>query len=400
MIGEIPQSATESAYQPTGPVLHVTSLTRKDMSYGISILDKSFTELNSYSPIQRTNKDQRTFQSFVDESVDNPYEAWKWIGTRSLARKKAFAMHAHLTATYSVPGVYPQNESQKGDKEMAFAMRDIVEWETINSNYRPSYLLATMGMLVNPVTYLQTDYNQVDQKIQEKTDDGYQETHILDEVLSGVNFDVLSINQVLITNVYEQNIQRQRTIIKRRYVEYSELKAQYGNHPNWDFLQAGVKVIYDDANSLFYDVRDEDHPYLVEEVIRETRRDDSGIPFLNGIYFGNDNVDWNPIKHRDNRNAPKYNIVPFGYHRINEHFFYYSSLMFEVGWDDQLIDAMYQTTMNREFLDAEQPILVSGVGKIDTSIVFPGGVSTTENPDAKVQNILPPKAGNLYRALQ
>ena len=397
MIGAITKTDQISTYQPPKDVLKLSENVRKDYAYGFEVLHKAHNELNGYSVIERMNKDQRTFQSFVDESVDNPDEAWKWIGTRSLARKKAFAMHAHMTSSYVVPNVFPQNSSQDDDRAMASVMRDILEWETINSNYRPSFLLATMGMLVNPVTYLQADYIEVYQKIKEKKGN----TKILDEVLSGLDCKVMSADQVLITNIYEeQDIQKQRSIIKRRYVEYSELESKYKDHDNWDYLQPGVKSIYNDEAGLFYDIKDDDHPNLVEEIIWENRRDDGQVVFLNGIYFGDDNVEWNPIKHRDNRNAPKYDITPFGYHRVNEHFFYYASLMFEVGWDDKLIDAMYQTTMNREFLDLEQPLMISGVDKIDTSVVFPGGIFTTVNPDAKAQTIIPPKSGNPYVALQ
>lgn len=401
MIGEIQKNSQISTYQPSREVMEFSNQVRKDYAYGFDTLHKSWPELNNYSVIERMNKDQRTFQSFVDESVNNPDEAWKWIGTRSLARKKAFAMHAHMTSSYVVPNVYPQNSSQEDDNAMANAMRDILEWETINSNYRPAFLLATMGMLVNPITYIQTDYYEVYQKIKEKQENGkYTETEILDEVLSGLNCNILSADQVLITNVYEQNIQKQRSIIKRRFVEYSELKAKYEKHEKWGYLQAGVKTIYNDEDGLFYDIKDDDHPYLVEEITWENRRDDGEVCFLNGIYFGNQNIDSNPIKHRDNRNAPKYDIVPFGYHRVNEHFFYYASLMFEVGWDNNLIDAMYQTTMNREFLDLEQPLMITGVDKIDTSVVFPGGIMTTMNENAKATPIIPPKNTNPYNALR
>ena len=396
MIGDITKQSSVSLYQPSDSERVLAHQVRKDYAYGFDVLHRGWNELNGYSVIERMNQDQRTFQSFVDESVENPEEAWKWRGTRSLARKKAFAMHAHMTASYIVPNIFPQNSAQDDDRAMASAMRDIVEWETINSNYRSAFLLTTMGMLVNPVTYLQSDYAEVYQTIKA---DG-ENSEILDEVLSGLNCRVWSADQVLITNAYEQDIQKQRSLTKTRYVEYSELEAKYKEHPNWAFLQPGIKAVYNEEDGLFYDVKDDEHPSLVQECTWENRREDAEVCYLNGIYFGNENVDYNPIKHQDNRNAPKYDIVPFGYHRINEHFFYYASLMFEVGWDDKLIDAMYQTTMNREFLDLEPPIMVSGVDKVDTAIIFPGGVHATLNPDAQAKAILPPRSGNPYAAMQ
>src|SRR3990167_6736533 len=146
MIGEIIKGKTLiSTYQPSKEELDLSSMVRKDYAYGFDALHRSWPELNNYSVVERMNKDQRTFQAYVDEEITNPDEAWKWRGTRGLARKKALAMHAHLTSRYIVPNIFPQNSSQDDDKAMASAMRDIVEWETINSNYRPAFLLAVMG---------------------------------------------------------------------------------------------------------------------------------------------------------------------------------------------------------------------------------------------------------------
>ena len=400
MVGDILSKTPVSTYQPSEDEVLFVKNVKKDYGIGDAILNNTTSELNFYSPISRANKDQRTFNSFVDESVDDPNEAWKWRGTRSLARNKAMAMHAHLTAGYIIPNIVAQNEQQQEDRDVSEVMRDSVEWLTVNSNYRPSFLLAAQGMLVNPVTYLEADYCEVYQTITERNETGYKKLKVLDEVLSGFNANVLSCDQVLITNAYQQNIQRQRVILKRKYVEYSELKAKYGEHYNWDCLAPGIKSVYNDADGLFYDVKDDEHPYLVEEVIYYNRREDAEVPFLNGIYFGNENIEWNPIKHRDNRNAPKYNITPFGYERINEHYFFFKSLINRVGWDDQLIDAMYEMQMNREFLDLDTPIAVTGEEKVDSDIVFPGAVAVFQNKDTKVTPIIPPSSGNGYRAMK
>ncbi len=392
MIGEILNTKTDvSLYQPSKEVSDFTALVKKEYGYGDEILRRPWEELNNYSVIDRDQKDRRTFNSYVDESVEDPAEAWKWRGTRSMARNRAMAMHAHLTAQYVVPMVIAQNEKQEDDREMGNVMRDILEWMTVNSGYRPSFLLATMGMLVSPVTYLGAEYCEVFQTIKEKQDDGTLSTkEILDEVLSGFQAPVYSVDQVLITNAYEQNIQRQRSIIERRYVEKSELEAKYGDHENWPFVLPGIRAIYNSDDGMFYDVKDEDHPYLVEEVTYKCRRDDIEVCFINGIYFGDSDVEANPIRHRDNRGAPKYNKIPFGYERIGEHYFYWKSMINRVGWDHQLMDAMYETTMNKAFLDLLPPLSISGEDKIDTSLVFPGAVTAFKNENTKVTPVLPP----------
>lgn len=401
MLGDIYSSKTPvSGYQPSQEVQDFTSNVKRDFSEGVNILSREWTELNDLSVIDRMNRDQRTFNAFVDESCEDPSEAWKWRGTRSKARNKAIAMHAQLTAGYIIPMFMAQNEDDEEDRDFSDAMKDVCEWMIDNSNYKSSFLMTAMGMLVNPVTYLGAEYATVFQKIKEKTSEGYSTQEIIDEVLSGFQAPVYSADQILITNAYEQNIQRQRVIIKRRYIEYSEAKAKYGEHENWEYVNAGTKSVYDSDEGLFYDVKDDDHPNLVEECTYLNRREDTEVCFIGGIYMGENDVNNNPIRHRDNRNAPKYNVVPFGYQRINEHFFYYKSLMNSQYWDNQLLDAQYEVGMNRLFLDTNMPIAITGAEKFDTEIVFPSSVVAFANKDAKVSPLLPAaNLGNLFNGM-
>lgn len=401
MIENIGRKKVASSYSPSADVAELTSIVKKDYGTGHNILTKSWVELNNRSVLEDRDRGQRTFNAFVDESIEDPATAWQWRGRRSKARNKAIQMHAYMTSSYIIPGFIAQNEDDEEDRDFSDAMQDTVEWMIYNSNYRDSFLKASMGMLVNPVTYMGAEYCEVYQTIKEKTEQGFTKKEVLDEVLSGFNAPVYSADQVLISNAFEQNIQRQRVIIKRRYIDYSEAEAKYGEHENFKHVTPGIKAIFGE-DGLFYDVKDDDHPHLVEEVIWQNRRDDSEIPFLNGIYMGEDNVDANAMKHRDNRGAPKYNVIPFGYQRINEHFFYFKSLMNAQYWDDQLLDEQYRMGMNRAFLDTNMPVAVTGVDNPDISnLVFPSAVAAFSNPDAKVTPLLPQaNLGNLFNAMQ
>lgn len=392
MIGET-QNQTLSLYQPSQEISDFTSLIKKDYSEGVRILNTPYLELNYRSVITDENRGQMMFNAFVDESNEDPYQAYKWRGTRSSARNKGIAMHAQLTAGYLLPLFIAQNDDDDVDKDFSEIMRDIVEWmaEPTNSNYQESFLQIVFGTLSNPVTYLGAEFNEIYQKIIEKTKQGYETKEVLDEVLSGFKCPIWSSSQILITNAYERNIQRQKRIIKRRYVEKSELETKYGDHPNWQFVQDGVKSIYSEEDGLFYDIKDDDHPNLVAEETALCRRDDNEVPFINGIYMGNEKIEHNPIKHRDNRNTPKYNVIPFGYNRIGEHFFYYKSMMNVVGWDNQLYDAMSEVIMNNALLEQDPPVAVYGTDQIDSAMNFPGAVVAFEDKDTKVAPIFPPK---------
>lgn len=393
MLADIYQKDSASAYQPSEDVVRFTSDVRKDYAEGVRILNYPWVELNNRSVIDDENRGQLMFNAFVDETEEDSKEAWKWRGTRSMARNKGITMHAQLTANYLLPLFIAQNENDEIDRGMSEVMRDIIEWmaEPTNSDYQSAFLQIVFGMETNPVIFLGAEFYEVYQTIREKTEKDWEKKEILDEVLSGFKAPVLSASQVLITNAYERNIQRQRRIIKRRYVEKSELEAKWGEHPNWSYLQNGIRSIYSEEDGLFYDVKDLEHPYLVAEEIALTRRDDSEVCFLGGIYFGSEDIENNPIRHRDNRGAPKYNVIPFGFSRIGDHFFYYKSMMNALGWDNQLYDAMSEIVMNNAFLEQDPPMGVYGTDQIDSDMNFPGAVVSFPDKEMKASPIFPPK---------
>lgn len=394
MIGEINKSTQLSIYQPSKTVGDFTGYVKKDYAQGQEILERGWTELNDRSVIDDENRGQMMFNAFVDTSVEDPDEAWKWRGTRSMARNKGIAMHANLTANFLLPMFDAQNENDEVDQDFSEVMRDIIEWmaSPTNSNYQSSFMAVVFGMIKNPVTYMGAEYCDIFQKIRVRNADGTSTTkEILDEVFSGFNAPIYSSTQVLITNAFERNIQKQRRIIKRRYIEYSEAEAKWKDHPHWSFVQEGMRSVYNDEDGLFYDIKDQDHPHLVAEETALSRRDDSEVCFLGGIYMGDENVENNPILHRDNRNAPKYNVVPFVYSRIGEHFFYGKSMMNAIGWDNQLYDAMSEVVMNNALLEQDPPIVTSGGEKIDSEINFPGAVVASEDPNFKASRIFPSK---------
>lgn len=392
MIGAIDKNTPKSLYNPSEAVKSFTKVVQVDYQTGEDILNKSYLELNDRSVLDDENRGQLMFNAFVDTEAGDPREQWKWRGTRSMARNKGIAMHAQLTAGFLLPIFVAQNDDDEEDRVFSEMMRCIIEWMAAptNSNYQSSFLQVVFGMITNPVTYLGAEYCEVMQTVKEKLASGKVITKgIIDEILSGFQAPIYSSSQILITNAFERNIQKQRRIIKRRYVEKSELEAKYGNHPNWSHVKAGVKTIYNAADNLFYDVKDDAHPTLVAEDIVMTRRDDSEVPFIGGIYVGTENIEDNMMRHRDNRGAPKYDVIPFGYHRIGEHFFYYKSMMNALGWDNMLYDAMSEIVMNRAILDVEVPIAVTGSDDIDQDVVFPNSVVVLESPDAKVSRLLP-----------
>jgi len=399
LISDYFQKDKVSLYQPSSDVIQLTQISKENYARGYEIIHSAFPELNDRSVIDDEQNGKKIFNAYVDESTLDPSEAWKWKGTRSAARNAAVAMHAQLTAGFLFPAVSAQDENDMEDRAVGDFMRELLVWMGENSNYRTSFIQVVMGMLTNPVTYLGAEYAEVLQKIRQKTDNGYEIKEVLDEELSGFRAPVYSSSDILITNAYVQNIQQQTCVIKQRYLDYNDAQKKYGTHENWQYVQRGVNTIFNETDGLFYDVFDADNPDLVKETTLMWRSDDAEVTFLGGVYMGNENVEHNPMTHRDVKGQPKYDVIPFGYYRISEHFFYYKSLMSSLQWDDALLDEMYRSVMNREFLDLFPPISIAGEEKVDTQVIFPGAQFVTPNKDTKVSTLLPPSQSNKYSAL-
>jgi hypothetical protein len=395
MIGNLENKNPESSYKPSDAIREFTSNVQSDYQTGQNILTKSWTELNDHSVIEDMNNGQKMFNAFVDESFENPNDAWKYRGTRSKARNKGIVMHANLTTSYLLPSFKAQNEDDEVDREMSDFMTDLVEWmcECENSNYKENFLNVVFAMMHDPIVYLSAEWNEIMQTIKIKSEDGkYTKKEILDEVMSGFNTEVWNADQILLSNAFQRNIQKQKFVGKRKWIEYTEAEAKYGEHDNWEFVKPGVMSVFNGEDNLFYDIVDDEHPTMVEEFTYLNRREDIEVCFLGGIYMGDENIENNPIKHRDNFYAPRYNIQQFGYYPIGTKFIFYKSMMNTMRWDNALYDSATEIVANRAILEAEFPIAISGTnddGQFDGGIAFPNAVVVMGDKDAKVQKLLP-----------
>jgi len=138
-------------------------------------------------------------------------------------------------------------------------------------------------------------------------------------------------------------LQRQRFIIRKRLIDYDEAKAIYGEHTNFSYVSPGIKVLYNSSDGMFYEQFDENIPTLCEEATYFNRREDIQVVFINGIYMGDSNVNANPIKHRDNKNRPKYPYVKFGAEPIDEKsFYFYKSLVARLANSQEEFDHLHR----------------------------------------------------------
>lgn len=405
MRGTIDKETPVSTYKPSKAEREFLKVVHKSYDTGHNILTKPWPELNNRSVLEDMDAGRKMFNAFVDDSGGDVATDWRWRGTRSKARNKAIAMHANLTAGYIMPTFHAQNNDDELDRGFSEFMSDIVDWMASdeNSDYKVNFLSLVFAMETDPIVYLGAEYQEVMQEIKIKGEDGrYTKKEILDEVLSGFKAPIYTADQILVTNAFERNLQKHNCIIKRRFIEKEEAEAKYGSYKNFEYAANGRNVMYNEDDGLLYSVKDDEHPNLIEEVTYLNRRDDTEICFLGGIPMieSDDDIENSRIKHRDNFDAPRYNIQQFGYHSIGSHFLFYKSMMATLRWDNSLYDAMTEIAMNRAVLDAEMPLAVTGSDKVDQDIIYPNAVVALKDKDTKVAPLLPASnLNNIFNAL-
>lgn len=376
-----------SSYQPPKDVVSLTQRISQDYQQGVSLQTKPFTEFNDMSLLDRADLDQKRWNAYrMPQSADID-EAWRWNGVRPITRNRIIGIVAQMTSKIVIPAPFAQNDKDEIDRTAALVMRDLMDYNIRNSNYVEDYISWITDALVNPAAYLGVGFFEAMQTIKEDNEGKISKKEVIDGVLSGFQTNNIPLDEILIGNFYQKRLERQRFVIRRRYIDYDEAESLKGDHENFEYIQPGIREIFNSETNMFYDVVDENIPTLVEELTYYNRLEDSEIPFMNGVYVGDKDIESNRIKHRDNEDRPKYNFAVLGYEDISSRFFYFKSAAWKLGDDDELVVRTEQLLADATFLATMTPTVTSGVGQLSEAIMIPGKNTAFENPDAKIQPI-------------
>lgn len=376
-----------SEYQPPEDVKKLTGRIQIDYQSAFDLQNRQFTEFNDLSVLGRADLDQKRWNAYRYPQSEDIDESWRWNGIRPITRNRIIGIVAQMTAKIVIPAPFAQNDKDELDRTSALVIRDLMDYDIRNSNYVDNYILWIEDALVNPAAYIGVGFFEILQTIKEENEGKISKKEVIDGVMSGFQTFNIPLDEILIGNFYQRQLDRQRYIVRRRYIDYDEAKALKGEHENFEYVKPGIKTIFDSGTEMFYNVVDENLQTLCEELTYFNRLEDAEIPFMNGIYVGDKDTEANRIKHRDNENRPKYNFAVLGYEDISSRFFYYKSAAWKLGDDDELVVRTEQLLADATFLSTIPPAITSGIGQLSEAIMIPGKNTAFENPDAKIQPI-------------
>ena len=376
--------AMPSEYKPGEEAYNVRQMIINSFTWADITMRKPRREYNDMSTLTRMMYDQMAFNIYQPNNgqpnMGDPSQSWKSNAMRPIVRNKVISIAAHATAKLIFPKVFAYNEQSEEQEKSAMVMRDLIEWASEQNNYDKMSLFAVINACVNPASIMHVEYADAYRTIKtEKVNGKWKTKEVKDETNSGFLLTPVPVDELYIGDFYIEDIQKQPYLIWRRVQTYAMMKAKYGHAENFKYVKAGMQLIYNDANTSFYEVYDSNlRGSLCEEIIFYSKSLDLQIPMVNGILM-TDPDEPNP---RLDKNYP---FVKFFYEPFDEgRCFYGKSLAFKMQPDADIINTLYPMMIDGTFLNIFNPLIVSGEESIGSDVMIPGATTTLINPESSV----------------
>lgn len=383
----------KSAYNPSEEIKKLFARVQTDYSNAWRLQHRTFDEFDGISLLDRARRDQQTFGAYVGAIIEPQSNQWRWKGRKNTARNKIIGILAHVISGMLFPYCYAYNEDNEEDEMTAKVMKILIEDHLRKADYEMKFLFMMTSALVNPAVFVEVEYVEAIQKIKVKNADGsYRIEQAVDELLSGINLNIIPIDQILLADFYTFDLQRQPNISRVRRISWDEAREIYAGkyfvdgEDQFNYVQAGMTriMLTGQENQTLYDIEwtEADRNY-VQEITLYYRPEDLEVTFVGGVYMGDptDVYNSNPFKHRRMTkigdtwlSIPVYPFAKSGFEPLDPagRFAYYKSAAFKEFWDDAAQNKMHQLAFDGTYLDVIKPLFMSGVAKVDGSVMVPG----------------------------
>lgn len=391
---------SKSDYQPSEEVKKLFAKVQTDFQVAWALQHTTLEEFDGHSLLERTRLDQETFAAYVGCEYVPKQKAWRWKGRKNTARNKLIKILARAIAGMLYPFVDAKNDRNEEDKMTARVMRILIEDHLKKAGYKMKFLYMVLSALVNPAVFVEVEYVEMMQRIKRKMQDGRIEIlEIVDELLSGLALNILPIDEILLSDFWSGTgkIQNLTYILRVQRIPWDVARARYaGKYFDSEgtdlfiYVEAGqtkIVVTGADTNATLFDVQwTEADKNFVQVITAKYRSEDLEVTWVGGVGMFNekDCYNTNPFTHRrmvlamiDGKqewvSIPVYNLAMSGFEPIDPvgRFAFYKSGAFKEYWDDKWLNAMDEFLYNGTALEVGKPIFMSGVGKVDSTVMAP-----------------------------
>lgn len=377
-----------SSYKPSDEDKQVILMVTDHYARGTNVLNKPRKEFDDLSVIQASKAFQLRFNTYVPNDgrgFEGDPNNWRSKAIKPVQRNKVISIAAHATARQIFPKVFATDKMNTTQDSSARVMELLMENAANNSGYDKIFFRAVVNSLVNVVSVVYSEYAEVYQNFKtEKDEKGkYKIEKKLNRTYSGFQDDILLPEELLIENFYEEDIQKQGYLVKRKILSYSQAQIKYSDTENFKYVKPGMQCL-GSQDGYYYRFDDELQSVGVEEVIYWNKSLDVRLVLLNGILV-TANDEPNP------RIDKMYPFSKFGYELFgNTNCYYYKSLISKMDKDADIVNTLYRILIDGTLLSVMPPIAIAGSdNSLDSTAMTPGSVTTFSSADTKTQVIGP-----------
>ncbi len=386
---------SQSAYQPSNEIKKLFARVQQDYQIGWRLHHRPYREFDGHSLLQRARLDQELFGAYVADNDFIPiHKRWRWKGRKNTARNKLMGILSRMISGMLYPYVRAKNADNEDDKMTARVMRLLVEDHLKHAKYETKFLYLVLSALVNPAVFCEVEYVEAFQTVKQQLADGKIEIkQAIDHLLSGLQLNSVPIDEMLLGDFYIGDIQRQPYIIRVRRIGWDEARKRYAGKyfdeegkDQFDYVQAGMTriVLAGQDYQTLYDINwTEADRNFVQEITAYYKSEDLQVNFVGGVFLGNmkDPYNTNPFKHRrmilskdEWVTVPIYPFAKTYFEPLDPtgRFVYGKSGAFKSYWDDASLNRMHQLAHDGTYLDVIKPMFLSGVAKVDSTVIAPG----------------------------
>lgn len=376
-------------YQPDDRELVVSKNVFRDVELARNGLYAPRVEFNDLNLVSRDQTDWLAFNTYQPNDGE-PDEgdianSWRSNAIRPIERNKCISVAGHAAGRMGFVRATALNENEEPDEDASLVINRLLDYVRYNFTTDETWLRMIIQAEVSPACIVHESYTEVyrDMKTTRKADGSWNTKRVLDPDLSGFQFDIIPTDQLLIPNVFESDIQKQRFVAKRRIISYDIATRKYSGKKNFEFVRPGFRATIEDG-TFYYSKDDFLSGEMCEEITYWTKEDGgSELVILSGIIIGDCEE---PLKRKDGL----YPLAKFGYELIRPDFFYYKSLVFKISRDANILNTLYPVMVDGAILDTFPPTVATGSELITSDVIIPGVTTTITDPNARLQRVLPP----------
>lgn len=413
---------SKSVYQPPSEVKKLWVRIQTDYQIAYMLQHRPFREFDGVSLLERAKLDQELFATYVGAEWVPEHKRWKWRGRKNTARNKLISICSRLIAGMLYPTVHAHNELNEEDVMTARVMRIRIEDHLRKAGYEVKFLFMVMSALVNPAVFVQVEWIEMMQKIKV----GGTIEEVLNEALSGLVLNIIPIDEIMLPDFYSGTgqLKKLNCLLRIRRIPWDEARAKWAGKfyttiagvttDLFDFVQAGQTRVFltGNENQELFDIEwtEADQTY-VQEITAYYPYEDLEVPVVGGVAMINetDPYNTNVFMHRRFTLTPQgwksFPVLPFamsGFEPLDPtgRFAYYKSAAFKEFWDDKALNQTHKWLYDGMALDIFKPTVLSGVAKVDGTVMVPGGTFGIPAGGTMSQYALGPNLQVAFQAIQ